>query len=293
MAQRRGSGDRAFFIGNNLFLALIFMVMLYPFLYVLAVSLSSPNAVIRNKVFLFPVGFNLTAYRVVADNKGIWTGYANTLLYTAVGTLINLVVTSLMAYALSKKYLWGHKFFSLFVIFTMFFQGGMIPNYLLISNLRMINTIWAIVLPGAVSTWYLMVMRTFFSGLPAELEEAAMVDGCNPLVIFIKIIVPLSKPIFFTMTLFYAVTHWNAYMAPLIYLNDKAKFPLQIIMRQILITGDTNFTNALSYLDDTSLIISDTIKYAAIIISILPIVMVYPFIQKYFSKGVMIGSVKG
>jgi putative aldouronate transport system permease protein len=293
MVQRRGSGDRVFFIGNSLFLALIFMVMLYPFLYVLAVSLSSPNAVIQNKVFLFPVDFNLTAYRVVADNKGIWTGYANTLLYTVVGTLINLVVTSLMAYALSKKYLWGHKFFSLFVIFTMFFQGGMIPNYLLISNLRMINTIWAIVLPGAVSTWYLMVMRTFFSGLPAELEEAAMVDGCNPLVIFIRIIVPLSKPIFFTMTLFYAVTHWNAYMAPLIYLNDKAKFPLQIIMRQILITGDTNFTNAISYLDDTNLIISDTIKYATIIISILPIVMVYPFIQKHFSKGVMIGSVKG
>jgi putative aldouronate transport system permease protein len=293
MAQRRGSGDRAFFIGNNIFLALIFIVMLYPFLYVLAVSLSSPDAVIQNKVFLFPVGFNLTAYRVVADNKGIWTGYANTLLYTAVGTLINLAVTSLMAYALSKKHLWGYRFFSLFVVFTMFFQGGMIPNYLLISNLRMINTIWSIVLPGAVSTWYLMVMRTFFSGLPAELEEAAMVDGCNPFVIFIRIVLPLSKPILFTMTLFYAVTHWNAYMAPLIYLNDKAKFPLQIIMRQILITGDTNFTNAISYLDDTGLIISDTIKYAAIIISILPIVMVYPFIQKHFSKGVMIGSVKG
>jgi putative aldouronate transport system permease protein len=267
--------------------------MVYPFVYVLAVSLSSPDAVIQNKVFLFPNGFNLTAYRVVADNKGIWTGYTNTILYTVVGTLINLTVTSLMAYALSKKNLWGRKFFSLFVIFTMFFQGGMIPNYLLISNLRMTNTIWALVLPGAVSTWYLMVMRTFFSELPAELEEAAMMDGCNPLLIFIRIIIPLSKPILFTMTLFYAVTHWNAYMAPLIYLNDKAKFPLQIIMRQILITGDTNFTNAISYLDDTSLIISDTIKYATIIVSILPIVLTYPFIQKYFSKGVMIGSVKG
>jgi putative aldouronate transport system permease protein len=267
--------------------------MVYPFIYVLAVSLSSPDAVIQNKVFLFPVGFNLTAYRVVVDNKGIWMGYANTIWYTVIGTLINLAITSLMAYSLSKKYLWGRRFFSLFVIFTMFFQGGMIPNYLLISKLRMINTIWAIVLPGAVSTWYLMVMRTFFSELPAELEEAAMVDGCNPLVIFLRIVLPLSKPILFTMTLFYAVTHWNAYMAPLIYLNDKAKFPLQIIMRQILITGDTNFTNAISYLDDTNLIISDTIKYATIIISILPIVMSYPFIQKYFSKGVMIGSVKG
>lgn len=292
MVQKKG-GDTVFFIGNHLFLALIFVVMIYPFLYVLAVSLSSPDAVIKNKVFLFPVGFNLTAYRVVADNRGIWTGYANTILYTVVGTLINLMVTSLMAYALSKKYLWGRRFFSLFVIFTMFFQGGMIPNYLLISRLGIINTIWAIVLPGAVSTWYLMVMRTFFSELPAELEEAAMVDGCNPLMIFIRIVLPLSKPIFSTMTLFYAVTHWNAYMVPLIYLNDKAKFPLQIIMRQILITGDTNFTNTISYLDDTNLVISDTIKYATIIISILPIVMIYPFIQKYFSKGVMIGSVKG
>lgn len=292
MVQKKG-GDTVFFIGNHLFLALIYVVMIYPFLYVLAVSLSSPDAVIKNKVFLFPVGFNLTAYRVVADNRGIWTGYANTILYTVVGTLINLMVTSLMAYALSKKYLWGRRFFSLFVIFTMFFQGGMIPNYLLISRLGIINTIWAIVLPGAVSTWYLMVMRTFFSELPAELEEAAMVDGCNPLMIFIRIVLPLSKPIFSTMTLFYAVTHWNAYMVPLIYLNDKAKFPLQIIMRQILITGDTNFTNTISYLDDTNLVISDTIKYATIIISILPIVMIYPFIQKYFSKGVMIGSVKG
>jgi putative aldouronate transport system permease protein len=290
---KRSGSDRFFSIGNNVFLALIFIIMVYPFIYVLAVSLSSPEAVIQNKVFLFPVGFNLTAYRVVADNKGIWTGYANTIWYTVIGTLINLAVTSLMAYSLSKKYLWGRRFFSLFVIFTMFFQGGMIPNYLLISRLGMINTIWAIVLPGAVSTWYLMVMRTFFSELPAELEEAAMVDGCNPLVIFLRIVLPLSKPILFTMTLFYAVTHWNAYMAPLIYLNDKAKFPLQIIMRQILITGDTNFTNAISYLDDTNLIISDTIKYATIIISILPIVMSYPFIQKYFSKGVMIGSVKG
>lgn len=292
MVKRRGLLN-PFDAGNNIFLVIIFAVMLYPFVYVLAVSLSSPDAVMRNRVVLFPVGLNLTAYRAVVHNTGIWTGYANTMLYTVTGTLINLTVTSLMAYALSKKALFGRKFFSLFVVFTMFFQGGMIPNYILISKLRMINTIWAIVLPGAVSTWYLMVMRTFFSELPAELEEAAMVDGCNPFLIFLRIVLPLSKPILFTMALFYAVSHWNAYMAPLIYLNDKAKFPLQIIMRQILITGDTSFTNTIAFLDDSSLIISDTIKYAAIIVSILPIVITYPFIQKYFSKGVMIGSVKG
>ena len=282
-----------FSVVNNLLLFVIFAVMIYPFLYVLAVSLSSPEAVTQNRVVIYPVGFNLLNYQVVFSNKGIWTGYVNTIIYAVVGTMINLAVTSLMAYALSKKNLWGRKFFSLFVIFTMFFQGGMIPNYILIRNLGMINTIWAMVLPGAVSTWYLMVMRTFFSGLPVDLEEAAMIDGCHPLKIFIRIILPLSKPILFTMALFYAVSHWNAYIGPLIYLHDKSKFPLQIIMRQILITGDTNFTNAVSFLDDSHLIISDAIKYATIMVSILPIILVYPFIQKYFAKGVMIGSVKG
>jgi putative aldouronate transport system permease protein len=175
----------------------------------------------------------------------------------------------------------------------MFFQGGMVPNYLLITKLRMINTIWSIILPGAVSTWYLMVMRTYFTGLPLELEEAAMVDGCNPFYVFLRIVLPLSKPIMCTIGLFYAVGHWNSYMGPFIYLNDQAKFPLQIVLRQILITGDTNFTNTLSFLDDTELIISDTIKYATIVISILPIILIYPLIQKHFVKGVMIGSIKG
>jgi putative aldouronate transport system permease protein len=267
--------------------------MVYPFLFVFCVSLSSPEAVTRNRVSFFPVGFNLSAYRVVAANNRIWSGYLNTIKYTILGTLINLVITSLMAYALSKKYLFARKFFSFFVILTMFFQGGMVPNYLLITKLHMINTVWAVILPGAVSTWYLMVMRTYFSGLPAELEEAAMVDGCNPFFVFLRIVLPLSKPILVTMALFYAVGHWNSYMGPFIYLNDQAKFPLQIILRQILITGDTNFTNTLSFLDDTELIISDTIKYATIVVSILPIVLVYPFIQKYFVKGVMIGSIKG
>lgn len=282
-----------FTIGNNLFLFLMLFLMVYPFVFVFCVSLSSPEAVTRNRVSFFPVGFNLSAYRVVAANNRIWSGYLNTIKYTVLGTLINLVITSLMAYALSKKYLFARKFFSFFVILTMFFQGGMVPNYLLITKLHMINTIWAVILPGAVSTWYLMVMRTYFSGLPAELEEAAMVDGCNPFFVFLRIVLPLSKPILVTMALFYAVGHWNSYMGPFIYLNDQAKFPLQIILRQILITGDTNFTNTLSFLDDTELIISDTIKYATIVVSILPIALVYPFIQKYFVKGVMIGSIKG
>jgi putative aldouronate transport system permease protein len=267
--------------------------MVYPFLFIVCVSLSSPEAVTQNKVSFFPVGFNLSAYRVVVANNRIWSGYLNTVKYTVAGTALNLVITSLMAYALSKKYLFARKFFSFFIIFTMFFQGGMVPNYLLIANLRMINTIWSIILPGAVSTWYLMVMRTYFNGLPVELEEAAMVDGCNPFYVFLRIVLPLSKPILATMALFYAVGHWNSYMGPFIYLNDQGKFPLQIILRQILITGDTNFTNSLSFLDDTDLIISDTIKYATIVISILPIILVYPVIQKHFVKGVMIGSVKG
>ncbi len=280
-------------IFNNIFLFFVFLLTLYPFIYVLAVSLSDPQAVMQNKVILWPVGLNFNSYKVVLANSSIWSGYKNTLLYTIVGTTINLVLTSTMAYALSKPNLYGRKFWSIFVVFTMFFQGGMIPNYINISQLDLIDSIWAVTLPIAISTWNLMVMRTYFSGLPAELEEAATVDGCNPIMTFIRIIIPLSMPIIVTMALFYAVTHWNSYMNPFIYLNDKDKFPLQIILRQILISGDTSFADNSSMLSDPNLIISDTIKYATIIVSILPIVLFYPFLQKFFEKGVMIGAVKG
>lgn len=290
---RKNLFDKLFPLLNHVFLFIVFAATIYPFLYVAAVSMSSPQAVMQNRVRILPVELNFAAYKVVLANLAIWSGYKNTLLYTCVGTMINLVLTSTMAYALSKKTLFGRRFFSIFVVFTLFFQGGMIPSYLLINELRLINTIWAVVLPMAITTWNLMVMRTFFAAMPAEIEEAAFVEGCNPFTVFVTIVLPLSKTILATMALFYAVNHWNSYFIPFIYLNDKSKYPLQIVLQQILITGSTSFAQSSSAIDDPKLIISDTIKYATIIVSILPIVMAYPFMQKYFVKGVMIGSVKG
>ena len=287
------ASNRAFQVGNGIFLLLVFLVAVYPFLYVVAVSLSDPYAVMQNKVFLLPVGFSFSSYKTVLSNPSIWSGYKNTLLYTGVGTLMNLFFTSTMAYALSKRQLFGRRVFSLMVIFTMFFQGGMIPMYILVCNLRLINTLWAVILPTVISTWNLMVMRTFFESLPSELEDAAMVDGCNPLAVFARIILPLSSPIMLTMALFYAVGHWNSYFAPFIYLNDRAKYPLQITVKQIVISGETSFANYTNVLDQEEVIIATTVKYATIVVSILPIVTLYPFMQKYFVKGVMIGSVKG
>ena len=175
----------------------------------------------------------------------------------------------------------------------MFFNGGIIPNYIIISKLGLIDSMWALILPIAIGTWNLMVMRNYFEGLPSEIEESAAIDGCNPVQVLVKIVLPVSKPIFATMTLFYAVWHWNTYFSPLLYLNDKEKVPLQIFMQQILITGETSFANTVVGIEDTNLLISNTVKYATIMVAILPIIMVYPFLQKYFIKGVLIGSVKG
>ena len=293
MRKKTNIKDKMFLILINVFLTFVFIITVYPFLYVLAVSLSSPQAVMQNKVFLYPIGINFNAYKVVLDNKAIWVGYKNTLLYTSVGTFVNLLLTSTMAYALSKKYLYCRRFFSFIVVFTMFFQGGLIPTYLLVNKLHMINTMWAVIFPYAISTWNLMIMRTFFMALPPELEEAAYIDGYNPVLVFMKIVLPLSKPIMVTMALFYAVTHWNSYFTPFIYLNDKSKFPLQITLQQVLIAGSSSFENSSNAVADPNLIISDTIKYATIIVSILPIIFIYPFLQKYFIKGMMVGSVKG
>lgn len=277
----------------NIILAMVVVVTLYPFLHVVSVSLSDPYAVMQNKVNFYPAGFNLNAYKSVLSNPYIWISYKNTIVYTVVGTAVNLVLTTAMAYSLSKKYLFGRKFFSIFTTFTLFFNGGIIPNYIIISKLGLIDSMWALILPIAIGTWNLMVMRNYFEGLPSEIEESAAIDGCNPVQVLVKIVLPVSKPIFATMTLFYAVWHWNTYFSPLLYLNDKEKYPLQIFMQQILITGETSFANTVVGIEDTNLLISNTVKYATIMVAILPIIMVYPFLQKYFIKGVLIGSVKG
>ncbi len=268
------------------------IITLYPFLHVAAVSISDQMAVANNSVTFYPKGISTDAYKAVFQNEYLFISYRNTIVYTVVGTTINLILTAMVAYPLSKKQFFGRDVFTKIIAFTMFFSGGLIPNYLVIKSLKLVDTMWAVILPGAISTWNMIIMRTYFQGIPDSLEESAVLDGCNDFGVLFKIILPLSMPIVATLGLFYAVGHWNNYFGPLIYLNTKNKWPLQIILQQIVIAGQTAFASGNPELE-AELVISDSIKYATIMVAVLPIICVYPFIQKYFVKGVMIGSIKG
>jgi len=256
----------------------------------MAVSISDPYEVIRNRVSFFPRGFTTVCYRLVLHNKDFLRSYLNTVIYTTVGVLINLTLTVMTAYPLSRAKFPGRKFFSKLIIFTMLFGGGMIPTYLVVMNLGLIDTIWGVVLPVAIGTWNLMILRTAFQGIPSELEEAATIDGCNDFQTLWWVFLPLSKTILLTIGLFYAVGHWNAFFVPFLYLNSKAKYPVQIILRGLLIEGQFS-EYASSWSSET--IISTTIKYTTVMVTTLPIICIYPFIQKYFTKGVLVGSLKG
>ncbi len=274
---------------NNLLLLALCIVTLYPFLHVAAVSFSDGVAVSQGRVTFFPIGWDLDAYKAVFRHPDIWLSYRNTILYTVLGTLINVVITALAAYPLSKSWLFGRKFFTLAILFTMLFSGGLIPNYLLVKALGMTNTMWALLIPGAISTYNLLIMMSFFRGIPQELEDSATIDGCSEIGVLYKIVLPLSKPIMAAMTLFYAVGHWNSWFSALIYLSDKELYPLQLVLRNIVISGQLAFAN------DTEDIppIAESVKYATIMVATVPILLVYPLLQKHFVKGVLIGSLKG
>ncbi|WP_025852447.1 carbohydrate ABC transporter permease [Paenibacillus ehimensis] len=265
---------------------------LYPFVYMAAVSLSKDIYVMRNEVFLWPKGFNLNMYEVVFRDKQIWSAYGNTILYVTLGTAVSLVVTSMGAYALSRKDMVFQRGFTLMIVFTMFFSGGMIPTFLVVRELGLVDTIWAMVLPGAVNTWNLIIMRTFFSGMPKELEESGRMDGLTDIGVFVRIVLPLSKAVFATIGLFYAVALWNNFYLPLLYLRQPDLFPLQVLLRNLILAGAVNSGEVTSIGGD-NLIVEDSLKFATIMVSTVPILLVYPFIQKYFVKGVMIGAVKG
>ena len=283
---------RGFRFINGVFLVLVAVIMLYPFLYVLFASLSNPNALIRHRgLLLAPKGFNLGAYKLVLRNPNILTGYMNTILYVCVGTAINIVMTVLSAYVLSRKDFLFRRPLMFFAIITMYFSGGMIPLYLQVVRLKIINTIWAIVLPTAMSTYNLIIMRTAFEAIPPSLEESAMLDGANEWVTLIKIIVPLAMPTIAVMLLFYSVGIWNSWFNAMIYLQDRALYPLQLILREILIANDTSSMTA--GLAGDVVPIAESVKYATIMVATLPILCVYPFLQKYFVKGVLVGAVKG
>jgi len=275
-------------------LFLLVVVTLFPVLNVFSSSLSSADAIEKGLVTVYPVEFTLSSYKAIFKVGEVVNGFKNSVVYTVVGTLINLVMTGSLAYALSKKRLALRKFYTLIVVVTMFFSGGLIPNFILVRSLKMYNTIWALTIPGAISTWNLIIMRTFFQSIPEEIEESAVLDGANDIIIFARIIIPLSKAAIATIGLFYAVGHWNSWFSASIYLKDSKKYPLQLILRQIVIMSQVQ--DELASLNDPTITQRtnvEGIKYATLFVSIVPMLIIYPFIQKYFVKGVMIGSLKG
>lgn len=292
MRRKAGFGDRVFMALIIFVLLLVCVIVIYPIYYMLIVSVSDGYAVMRGEISFLPKGINLSAYDAILSNKYVPNSYKNTIVYTLTGTFINLVMTSLCAYPLSRKNFFGRNIFTALIVFTMFFDAGIISQYMVVSSLHLRNTIWAIVIPGAVNVWYMIIMRTFFTDIPEELFESARLDGANDLTIFGRIVLPLSKAVMATMVLFYAVGHWNAFLQPLIYLDDRNKMPMQLILRNIVMGADAATSGSMSVAGDMSTM-SMNIKYAVIFITILPILIVYPFVQKYFVKGVMVGSVKG
>jgi putative aldouronate transport system permease protein len=259
---------------------------------VLAQSLSDEKYIYLGEVTFLPKGFTLQTYDIVMGEKYFWIGYRNTIIYTLSGTLLSLFLTTILAYALSKKYLKGRTIFLGLAVFTMFFHGGLIPNYILVKSLGLKNSIWAVILPGAISTYNMLVMKTFFEQIPSELEEAAIMDGASTYKTLFSIILPLSKPILATMFLFYAVGAWNNWFGPFLYLENKDLHPITLYLRNIIAGTQQTVVNSGSNSEDIGQIAA-TIKSAVIILTSLPIILVYPFLQKHFIKGVMIGAIKG
>ena len=292
--KRHSVSDIIFLTINYALLIVCCIIVLYPIYYMFIISISDGYAVLRGEVKLFPVGINFSSYKAVLESPDIPRSYLNTVIYTVVGTFINVAMTAMCAYPLSRKKFYGRNVFAFMIIFTMFFDAGMIANFMVVDQLHLTNKIWAIVLPGAINAWYMVIMRTFFQQIPEELYESARLDGAGDFVIFGKIVLPLSVPTIMTMVLFYAVGHWNSWFNALIYLDDKAKYPVQLIMRNIVLSGETSAlsSSAAAMAQDAS-IIATNVKYAVVFVTMLPILLVYPFIQKYFVKGIMVGALKG
>lgn len=283
-------GYRVFQVFNTIFMIVIIFITLYPFVYLVAQSFSSEAAVSAGKVTFFPIDFTLDTYKYILRDDSFFRYYGNTILYSVIGTVISVVCTALLAYPLSKPKLRLNKFLTPFVVFTMYFTGGLIPNYILITQwLGFQDSMLAIILPGAISTFNLLVMKSFFAGLPEELEEAAAIDGMGTYGIFLEIIIPLSKPIIATMCLFYLVGMWNEWFGPMMYLETKDKWPIALWVRQ-LVEGANN-TEIGSSAEASS--VQATLKSATMVLTTLPIVCVYPFVQRYFVQGMTIGAVKG
>lgn len=287
--------DIIFDIANYIILTIALIITLYPLYFIVIASISDPVAVNNGRVWLRPVDITFEGYRRIFKDEMIWTGYKNTILYTGLGTVINVMLTMMIAYPLSRKNFSGGRFLTIFLVITMYFNGGLIPTYIVVKNLGLVNNWWVMVLLGAVSTYNVIICRTFLqSNIPEELYEAAAIDGCSHIKFFMKHVLPLSKAVIAVLALYYGIAHWNEFMNGLIYLRDEKLYPLQLILRAILIENQARD----QMMDDVQYVmekqqVGELIKYGIIIVASLPVLIIYPFLQKYFVKGVMVGSIKG
>jgi putative aldouronate transport system permease protein len=268
----------------------LLVVIMIPLIHVLAASFSNASAYVRHEgLLILPEGFSTAAYKAVAQNRNIYTGYANTIFLVVVGTFLNIVFTLIAAYCLSRKNVMWNNILMMGIVFSMYFNGGMIPTYLVVKGVGLKGSLWALIIPGLVSTYNLIIMRTAFVSVPDSLEESAKLDGANYWTILWKIMVPLVKPTIAVICLYYAVAHWNSWFNAMLYIRDRGKYPLQLILREILIQNSTDSMTT----GNDDYMLSETIQYATIVVATLPILCIYPFIQRYFVKGIMIGAVKG
>ena len=290
MIETRTPAQKSLTVRNYVIITFFGLLCLYPIIHVLAASLSDPLKLVRHRgVYLWPDGFSLKGYQMVLGNPNIWMGYGNTIFYVVAGTVINMILTTIGAYALSRKGWPLRQFFVFLFVFTMYFSAGMVPGFMMVKELGLLDTRWAILLPGAVNTWNLIVMRTAFASVPDEMEESAHIDGASDLRIMVQIYIPLAKATIAVMILFYAVAHWNSWFSALIYLTNNKLYPVQMFVREILMFDAAAGTTE----DANAVYIRELTKYATIIVAVVPILCIYPFVQKYFVKGVMLGSVKG
>ncbi len=294
IAIRRTRGDVVFDVINAFLLLIVTLVVAYPLVYAISCSFSAPLDVVQSKVVLLPRNLTTIAYDRVFKNKQIMTGYGNTIYYTLLGTAVNILLTTITAYPLSRKDFKARKPITFLFTFTMLFSGGLIPTFLVVRSLGLMNTVWALILPGAISSWNMFIMKNYFqTSIPGELYEAARIDGADNIKILLQLVLPLSMPILAVMVLYYGVAHWNSYFSALVYIRDSDRYPLQLVMR--------NFFSGQDYVeqggggDDATqmLLLNETMKYALIVIASVPMLILYPLLQRFFVKGVMLGAIKG
>lgn len=291
---RESFGERLWYFILNIGMLLVSIVTLYPFWHVLMYSLSDPKLAMGGGLFLWMKGFSLTSYELLLKSKGIYYAYGNSIFRLVIGTAINIVLTAMLAYPLSIRRFVGRNFITLMIFFTMLFSGGMIPTYLIVKELGLIDSIWSLIIPTALSAWNLIILKNYFQSLPAELEESANIDGATPMRILFSVILPVSGPVIAAIALFYGVAHWNSYFDAILYINSDAKQVLQVFLRTMLqssslqqVQGTDNFAASIG------LVTEESVKMATVVVSVIPMLIVYPFLQKYYVKGVMVGSIKG